>query len=166
MDKSVQTPEKPQNGLFLSKAFEIVAYPFSAVVGLFVAQKNIRDYAYDNAKNMEAVHDITVPHRDRLRGIGRRANMEISAGREFDLIAATREEFRHHPSNVQEGLKKLGIGTFPRQLTFTSSHQKQKAVLEGFGAAAISIGALLLVAESKIFKDFCEPPSADKQAGR
>jgi len=166
MDKPAQQSEEKENKAFFAKALEVAAYPLSAMAGYLFTKRSIHDSAYDNAKFMGAVDGVSAPHRKQLVKIGEQANSVVNAGKEFDLIAATAKEFIHHPGNVDKRMEQLGLGSLVKQWKFTSPYQKQKALMHGFGAVGVTIGAMLLVAESKIFNDFFTKKSNDNQPER
>lgn len=143
-----------------SKMLKLVAYPVSAFSGYVFSKQIIRNATYDNLKYTGAFEDIREPHYKRLNDVTKRfMNKEP-----VDVIGETGQLHEAFKSRLSERIEEMGLGTLKKQWEFIHTTQKQNAMLTGFTAAGISIGALLTMANNKLFTStISEHMEANKQ---
>ena len=68
-----------------------------------------------------------------------------------NVLTETRTAHEAYGVRVTERLNEMGLGSLTEQWRFIHKTQQQNALMTGFTAGAISLGALLTVANSKTF---------------
>jgi hypothetical protein len=146
MNEDTSQSNKPS---LLSRVLKVAAYPIAAVTGYWFTKTSIRGSVYDNVRNHQVLDDLRDPVMEEMRVRGRDAAQKAKRGEHVDFFKEVEAIHVNYAAKVDERLEKLTLGTLGQQWKFTQKHQKQQALMNGFTAAAITIGALLSIAHSK-----------------
>jgi hypothetical protein len=163
MADNSNTHDSDKPGL-VSKTLTVTAYPAAALIGYTRARSTMDGYVYDNIKDDGAIKDIrgvTGEHltkaEDKLGGIhakrreaGRSAVERIQKGIKVDFPAETREMRGDFEKAYAERLKMLSLDSLPQKWKMLEKkHQRWPVIMNGLEAAAITLGAMLFLAENK-----------------
>ena len=130
----------------LSKTISALAYPISALVGYWFVRHDIRDGAYDAIKK-----DFP----DRKDFLGERSKVlqdafkQIEAGKRVDITEKMTKLNHEYSREGDAALKALGVDSMEKTWKFVHRGDHRKALMNGFTAAAIALGSLLAIANSK-----------------
>jgi len=147
----------------VSKTLVVTAYPAAAIIGYTRAKSTMDGFVYDNIKDDGAIKDIrgvtgehATEEADRLGGIhakrreaGRSAVERIQKGAKVDFPAETKGMRGDFAKAYKERLNMLSLDTLPQKWEMLEKHQKWPVVMNGLEAAAITLGAMLFLAENK-----------------
>lgn len=135
---------------WLSKALKLAAYPVAGFIGFWVARDHIRHSTFTKLEEEGALKDIYTPY------IGKKEKIYDAMGRE----GITRKEWKalkkesralskKYTGDLRDRFEKLGLNDLRSQTREIYKQQTQKALIEGFTAATIVMGGLLILANSK-----------------
>jgi hypothetical protein len=141
-------PEPVKHGP-VAKALGILAYPISAFTGFWVTRQSARSSVYDNAMFHDLTADLRNPLVEEAKAKGREAAATIKAGGKVDFYEMTKEMHQNFSKDIETRMEGATLGKLHKKWKFMMPHQKHKALIHGFTAAGISIGALLAMANSK-----------------
>lgn len=193
MTEKKQPKEEANDTGLVSKMLKWAAYPVAVVAGLWTAKVNISDAAYERLKAKGGFDDLyhgqngngTTPHHTSTiaqqplhtnidSGVDalhkqevKSAILNINAGNAHlnqDFPARiSQQDGRYHPL-VDQRMKDMGLGDIRNQIKYTHRSHHQTAFLNGMTVAAIAVGALLTMAESKAISHLLAKKDKEKEA--
>ncbi len=154
---------------------------FNKIRGVVEAECPVFDEKGEVIKGLYRVEERIVRggHLDGLKQVGKMAEdvvaqeFPVRKGKDvvelFDIHALTNFMHESHSGNVNDHMKKIGLGTLRKQWKHNSKYQQQEALMYGAAAMAVTIGAILSIANSKTFskmlahrRDDAEPESPSR----
>lgn len=148
----------------VSQIVKLAAYPISVGLGLWAARVNISDACYNTIRDFDGFGDFLQQRRIGLGDKFRAARRNIEAGISNEgfpnIVRADRLDY--FPIVEQRKLD-LGIKNVFDEIKFIHRSHKQTAIINGLTIGAVSLGALLAVANSRavnnLFAKSDKPPS-------
>ncbi len=150
----------------INKVLKVAAYPVSGFIGWWVSRNQIRHYTFEKLNDRGGLSDVIddVEHGDaKLKEITLEAVKKIKQpGVMVDLGKEGRPVEKRYTAAIRERFERLGLNTVGKQSEYIYKPQFHKALLEGFTALSISLGAMLILANSKsLSKAFRDAESRD-----
>ncbi len=159
---------EPDN--IVSKVLKIAAYPLGGFSGWWVTKNQIRHYTFQKLKARGGLHDVIETHENgRLQKEMFEALEHIrNSDSPYDLKTKSIPLENEYTEAIRERMKKLGLNGIKNQSEYIYKPQFHKALLEGFTAATIAIGGLLIIANSKsltrAFNDLTDKDEAKQRS--
>ena len=139
-------PKKHVEKSPIAKSLNVLAYPISALIGYWFVRHDIRDGAYDAIKK-------DFPDRNDFLGqrsaVLKDAFKRIETGEKVDITQKMTELNREYSREGDAALEALGVNNMGKAWKFVHRGDHRKALMNGFTAAAIALGSLLAIANSK-----------------
>lgn len=148
---------------------------FNKIRGIVEAECPVFD---ENGKVIEGLYRVEKRivrggHLDGLRQVGKMAEdvvageFPVRKGKDvvelFDIHALNGFMHKSHGGNVDDHMKKIGLGTLRKQWKHNSKYQQQEALMYGAAAMAVTIGAIFSIANSKTFSKLWVQRNKDTQ---
>ncbi len=152
----------------LSKLLKVAAYPLGAFSGWWVTRNQIRHYTFQKLRDRGGLADVISKHEDNVLKKETMAALDhVRHSKDvYDLTLKTRPFEQEYTEAIRDRMKQYGLNGIKRQSEYIYKPQFHKALLEGFTAATIAIGALLVIANSKslarAFNDMTDKEQDDK----
>lgn len=136
-------PEGKKNKISASDALTVVAYPISAAAGLYAAKQNIRDHSskyHRKIGTFQGIEDLerqTKEAVEKAEATGGNPRLEMAKGVErVEEFKATR-------------FKQMGYKSVLHNFRDLTENGRTEAVVVGLTVTGITLGALLMIANSK-----------------
>jgi hypothetical protein len=150
MEENGYSTENPSR---FSKLLSWMAYPASAIAGLWTAHVNIGDAVYDRLKTDHALDDLRSNLLQERRGLSEAAAKECTTGKPGDHCRSYAERCietdRRYFPKIEQRLRELELDTFGKQWKFVHRSHRQNAVMNGMFMSSVVLGAMLGIADSK-----------------
>ena len=144
----------------IAKSLNVLAYPISAVIGYWFVRHDIHDGAYDAIKrDFPDRHDFIGQRSSLLKDAFRR----VDAGEKVDITQRMTEINREFSQEGDAALRSLGVDNMGKAWKFVHRGDHRKALMNGFTAAAIALGSLLTIANSKTVTDLFQRAEEEKK---
>ena len=153
-DVSVPTPfpvpvENKEKGRDASGWLNILAYPVSLISGLLVWRTQVYEESHSSHDRKGAFEDFKTPSLKEYNGIVKdvtTTNSNIPTDEKRGKFRTNRKVFSE---NRDIKLKQMGFSNVFHHFGEISSHARNNALMSGFTIFWVSLGAMLMVANSK-----------------
>ncbi|MFO0388731.1 MAG: hypothetical protein ACK502_03300 [Alphaproteobacteria bacterium] len=148
MEKNGKHTNEPDS--LLGKALKIVAYPAAAFTGWWVTRNQIRHYTFEKLSKTGGLTDIRQEFDTKIKNLTSEGVERIQQGNtEYSLRKVTKPVEQEYTAAIRERMRQLRVHTIERQSEYIYKPQFHKALIEGFTAASIMLGGLLILANSR-----------------
>jgi len=147
--QSAVTPENREEDGIVSKILRVIAFPVAAMTGFFAARTSVHNSAYNQAKMLGAFDDILSEATPKSRAdIQELVNHTIDTAEYLKRSAKIKSAYQA-VGDVR--MKELGLSNFVRKWKYMAKADQQVVTRAGLAAAGVTLGALLSIADSKLF---------------
>lgn len=158
--------DNEDNPGLINRAIKVLAYPFSAVIGYWVTRSHIRNSTYDNLKEHGGFSDILPSHDEGLRKSIGGAVERVNRGEIVEIVKETAPLQHEYTAAIRNRFRQMGVGDLSKQWGFIHKTQKHQAMLDGLTATGITLGSLLVIANSKAIGKLFQRRDKDESAGK
>ncbi len=167
MDEKTEEPkaDKKRGKLDVSAVLTAVAYPISGAAGYYAAKQNIRKDSVEWHTKLGTFDSSTAKMMSQAKDASAKGGGEFGSNMQ-EAMANIRGKYEAAKSRK---FQKMGYRSIRHNWNDLADNSKMEAITVGFTAAFISLGALLMIANSKdifkpLFKDDSEQDKKQKPA--
>lgn len=154
--------QKPRKVLDWNAVLNLVSYPLAGLAGFYAFKQNVRKDSVEYHTKLGNFDKSTAKMMSQAKEAA--ANGGAPYGNTVqEAMATIREKYEDAKS---QKFQKMGYKSVVDNWKDIADNNKMEAITTGFTVAAITLGALLMVANSKeIFKPLFKDEGADKDKG-
>lgn len=144
-----QTKQSGQKPSLFSRALKVLAYPAGGFTGWWVARNHIRHSTFNMLREEGELDEIYKPHVEKKKALRRKLEQATTQEEEKQIAEELKGLKKQYTLELRERFKALKLNTLKEQSAEIYKQQTHKALIEGFTAATIMMGGILILANSK-----------------